>query len=180
MRMIAITTALVVAGCSPAGLSDGADGGTPTTGIYQVTPTTSGGCLPAAEVPDGNGIVSVEAPGVILLSMHGESFGPPLAGIPAGIAGGQFVHLADGTITQSFDFCGTHLQQTVTLEEQAADHVRARRVDIFSGVPATPVCTASVPLNDCTQTTEIEYRLTTPCPATCIQSPQPFDFQCGC
>ncbi|HEY2746301.1 MAG TPA: hypothetical protein VGL86_16820 [Polyangia bacterium] len=187
MKMIAITAALVAAGCVQTGVSgDDADGGTPTTGIYHVTQTTTGNCR---EVDgSGAGVVFVDDPGTIRVSIFGETFSTPTGGPPVFGWSEEFIDIPDGFLTHTFPTCNAEVQQILTVEAVSADHVRVRRDDTYSGIAgADPTCLPNfIPSSDCTQTTEIDYQLTDPCPSTCIQSddtpapPAPLGFRCSC
>jgi hypothetical protein len=66
--------------------------------------------------------------------------------------------------------------------------VRVRRDDTLTGVAtANSACLPNdLPSGDCTQSTEIDYQLTEPCPQSCIQTDQPTDLaspltvRCSC
>jgi hypothetical protein len=190
MKLIAITTALVAAGCVPAGLPDGADGGTPTTGLYRLTQTTTGNCLPAELDGTSFGYVDGDKPPALLISVTPEMFGTPAAGVPGYGTSLEALEVPNGqSLAHDYDLCNANMSQVFTVEEQAADHLRVRRDDTLSAVAGgDPAClpTSSLPSADCTQSTEIEYQLMQPCPQSCIQPnpptdlTQPLTFHCSC
>jgi hypothetical protein len=189
MRWIVIATALVAAGCVPPGLPDGADGGAPTTGLYRLTQTTTGGCVPAEVDGTSFGYVDGDKAPALVISVTPEMFGTPPAGSVAYGVSVEVLEIPDGqATTHTFELCTANVSATFTVEEQAADHLRVRRDDTLSGVAnQNPACVLNgLPSMDCTQSSEIDYQLMQPCPQSCIQADsssdptQPTTFHCSC
>jgi hypothetical protein len=170
MRLIAITAALVVAGCAPGAVPNGAaDGGTtlatPTTGIYRLSEHSTGDCMPALADDSAGAFVIQDPSGDLRILVPLPSFASP-SGL--GVTWRKEV-LHDGTSTIVSDLCGAKLSGTFSTEQSTSDHLRVRRVDAFGDVAASTCSPAARPTNDCTLTTEIDYQLVQPCTSQCIQ-----------
>jgi hypothetical protein len=170
MRLIAITAALVVAGCAPGGVPNGdADGGTtltaPTTGIYQLSEHSTGDCMPALGDDSAAAFVMQDPSGDLRILVPLPSFGSR-SGV--GVSWMTEV-LHDGTSTIQSDLCGATVSGTFSTEESTSDHLRVRRLDAFSNVAASTCSPAARPTNDCTLATELDYQLMQPCTSQCIQ-----------
>ncbi len=173
MRLIAITLVAATAGCAAAPLDGGMDGGTPTTGIYQLTESRSGSCQPTIADDTVDAYVVADRPDAMVLLQSGSWFGPAGLGV-SWIA----LPLQNGSFTQDLDYCGAKLHRELTIEGVSPDRVRARRVDSFSDVAAAAgggCPPAALPAADCVQTIELDYELRQPCAKACIQSGQVVD-----
>jgi hypothetical protein len=180
LRLIAIT--LVAGGCTAAPLGSG---GAPTTGIYQLTESRSGSCTPALADDTISAYVDGEHPGSPLLYMSGPWFGPPGIGMSE-----MAIVLEHGSATLQSNYCNAELHREFVLDDAEGEHVHAHHVDTFTGVAgpqSAPCLTGALPAADCTQTIELDYVLTQPCPKECIQSGEPLDpssfrpsIKCSC
>jgi hypothetical protein len=168
MKLIAVTLVVVAAGCGPGGLpADDSDGGvTPATGIYRLSRTSTGDCTPAVADAGLDAFVIQDQPGALRILVPQPSFGPPQG---LGLTWMTEI-LQDGKTTLPSDLCGARVSDTLTTEQATSDHLRVRRVEIFSDVAESTCSPTARPTNDCTLTTELDYQLTQPCSSLCIDA----------
>ena len=116
MRLIVITLVAVTGGCAAAPL----DGGTPTTGIYQLDESRSGSCQPTIADDTLDAYVIADRPDAMVLFQSGSWFGPAGLGI-------NWIALPveDGSLTQDIDYCGAKLHRELRLASLRRIYVAA-------------------------------------------------------
>ncbi|HXU73680.1 MAG TPA: hypothetical protein VN947_30385 [Polyangia bacterium] len=165
MKLIAITSILVAAGC-------GAQPGDPTSGIYQLTETRSGDCR--TQQPDDTVVAKLVADTPAQLGLQ---LSPGWYGDPGASRGPVLIDepLASGPSVRDYQYCeGVLDHRVITVESATSDHLHARLVETFSNVAAASadaLCPmGAAPVADCMQTTELDYVLVQPCPSRCIEA----------